>query len=148
MYVHLQSPAHSGAVGGCLLTCGSTLIKAISMAIPNTENDLEAIPLKMSRINIRISPKDRIRILDLCQRAGMPLSEFIRRACLGAEFRSTEDVAARQALQKDIADLGRLGGLLKQTISVVPAEKWQINSLLRQIDVCLVKLRETLLTEK
>ena len=56
-------------------------------------------------------------ILESSQRAGLSLSEFARRVCLGQRIESREDQQARRELLKVNADLGRLGGLLKQALS-------------------------------
>jgi len=49
--------------------------------------------------------------------AGLSVSTFARNVCLGSKVPSREDHQARRELLKVNADLGRLGGLLKQSIT-------------------------------
>ena len=56
----------------------------------------------------------------ICQsaaKAGLPLSTFVKRVCLGIQISSTVDSQAVLALAKANADLGRLGGLFKMFLS-------------------------------
>ena len=67
------------------------------------------------------------------ERAGLSLSEFVRRACLGRKIESLQEQQARMDLRKLHADLGRVGGLLKQAIQF--GQKERIYGLLHTIDV-------------
>lgn len=78
-------------------------------------------------------------IVESSNRAGLTLSEFARRVCLGLRIESREDQQARRELLKVNADLGRLGGLLKQTL--VAGHKEQIYGLLRNIDLLQADLK-------
>lgn len=73
-------------------------------------------------------------------RAGLSLSEFVRRVCLGNRIISREDQQARRELLKINADLGRLGGLLKQALS--QGHKESIYGLLHKIDQVQALLKE------
>lgn len=73
-------------------------------------------------------------------KAGLSLSEFVRRVCLGNRIISLEDQQARRELLKVNADLGRLGGLLKQTLS--QGHKETIYGLLHKIDQVQALLKE------
>ena len=75
------------------------------------------------------------------QKAGISLSEFVKRACLGSRIPSREDHQARRELLKVNADLGRLGGLLKQALAG-GSNKGQISSLLHRIDQIQKVLQE------
>lgn len=71
-------------------------------------------------------------IMESSEKAGLSLSEFVRRACLGSRIPSREDQQARRELLKINADIGRLGGLLKQAIAL--GNKDQIYGLLHKLD--------------
>lgn len=79
------------------------------------------------------------------ERAGLSLSEFVRRVCLGSRVESREDQQARRELLKMNADLGRLGGLLKQALATGHS-KDKVYSLLHKIDqaqaILKAKIRE------
>ena len=68
-------------------------------------------------ITVNLTMEEYGEILESSQRAGLSLSEFARRVCLGQRIESREDQQARRELLKVNADLGRLGGLLKQALS-------------------------------
>lgn len=87
---------------------------------------------RSSHIMINLNEAEYGEIVASSERAGLSLSEFGRRACLGARIPSREDHQARRDLLKINGDLGRLGGLLKQAIGL--ANKDQIYGLLHKID--------------
>lgn len=87
---------------------------------------------RSARLQSYVTPAELSSIVESSERAGLSLSEFIRRVCLGARIESREDQQARRELLKVNADLGRLGGLLKQ--SLVAGHKEQVYSLLHKID--------------
>ena len=78
-------------------------------------------------------------IMESSNRAGLSMSEFVRRVCLGFRVESREDQQARRELLKVNADLGRLGGLLKQTLA--SGHKEQIYGLLHKIDQAQAELK-------
>ena len=79
-------------------------------------------------------------ITESSAKAGLSLSEFVRRVCLGNRIISREDQQARRELLKINADLGRLGGLLKQALS--QGHKESIYGLLHKIDQVQALLKE------
>ena len=79
-------------------------------------------------------------IMESSNRAGLSMSEFVRRVCLGFRVESREDQQVRRELLKVNADLGRLGGLLKQTLA--SGHKEQIYGLLHKIDQAQAELKE------
>ncbi len=89
-------------------------------------------PRRSEQIKAYVTPEELSSIVASTERAGLSLSEFIRRVCLGARIESREDQQARRELLKVNADLGRLGGLLKQTLA--SGHKEQIYGLLHKID--------------
>lgn len=80
-----------------------------------------------------ITPEEFTLIMESSKRAGLTLSEFVRRVCLGFRVESREDHQARRELLKVNADLGRLGGLLKQALAAGHSRE-QVYSLLHKID--------------
>lgn len=89
-------------------------------------------PKRTERLQAYVTPEEFTLIVESSQRAGLTLSEFARRVCLGSRVESREDQQARRELLKANADLGRLGGLLKQTLAC--GHKEQIYGLLHKID--------------
>ena len=77
--------------------------------------------------------------MESSNRAGLSMSEFVRRVCLGFRVESREDQQVRRELLKVNADLGRLGGLLKQTLA--SGHKEQIYGLLHKIDQAQAELK-------
>jgi hypothetical protein len=63
-----------------------------------------------------LSPEEYKIVTDLAVQARLSVSKLVRAACLGLEIKSTADQEAVLALLKLKADLGRLGGLLKQAL--------------------------------
>lgn len=64
-----------------------------------------------------LTPEEYDQITDMAKQAGVSLSTFAKRVCLGQELRSKIDQQAVMALLKANADLGRLGGLFKMCLS-------------------------------
>lgn len=95
-------------------------------------------------IRIHLNMEEYGEILESSQRAGLSLSEFARRVCLGQRIESREDQQARRELLKVNADLGRLGGLLKQALSQGHSRD-QVYGLLRGIDQLQKALKERIL---
>lgn len=89
-------------------------------------------PRREEQIKAYVTRAELVSIVGSTERAGLSLSEFIRRVCLGARIESREDQQARRELLKVNADLGRLGGLLKQALAA--GHKEQIYGLLHKID--------------
>lgn len=88
---------------------------------------------RSEQIKSYVTPEEFASVMQSSQRAGLSLSEFVRRVCLGMRIESREDQQARRELLKVNADLGRLGGLLKQTIAA-GYNKERISNLLHRID--------------
>lgn len=70
--------------------------------------------------------------MESSEKAGLSVSEFVRRVCVGNRIISREDQQARRELLKINADLGRVGGLLK--LALAEEQKEQILGLLHKID--------------
>lgn len=94
---------------------------------------------RSDRIQAYVTPEEFALIMASSERAGLSMSEFARRVCLGFRIESREDQQARRELLKVNADLGRLGGLLKQTLA--SGHKEQIYGLLHKIDQAQAELK-------
>ena len=66
-------------------------------------------------------------------RAGLSLSRFCGRVCLGSPVPSLEHQEARLELRKLKGDLGRLGGLVKQALAN-GADRAMVHRLLHELD--------------
>lgn len=96
-------------------------------------------PKRSERLQAYVTPEEFTLIMESSARAGLSMSEFARRVCLGFRVESREDQQARREVLKVNADLGRLGGLLKQAL--VSGHKEQIYGLLHKIDQLQASLK-------
>ena len=96
-------------------------------------------PKRTEQVKAYVTPEEFTLIMESSERAGLSMSEFARRVCLGFRVESREDQQARRELLKVNADLGRLGGLLKQTLAT--GHKEQIYGLLHKIDQLQASLK-------
>ncbi|WP_165068959.1 MULTISPECIES: conjugal transfer protein TraJ [unclassified Desulfovibrio] len=99
----------------------------------------EKRPKRTEQIKAYVTPREFTLIMESSERAGLSMSEFARRVCLGFRVESREDQQARRELLKVNADLGRLGGLLKQALT--SGHKEQIYGLLHKIDQLQANLK-------
>lgn len=83
-----------------------------------------------------LTPEEYEQVSDMAKQAGLSLSTFTKRVCLGHELRSKTDQQAILALLKANADLGRLGGLFKMALSDGSARGMtaEFRHVLRQIE--------------
>ena len=95
---------------------------------------------RSEQVKSYVTSEEFVFIMESSNRAGLSMSEFVRRVCLGFRVESREDQQARRELLKVNADLGRLGGLLKQTLA--SGHKEQIYGLLHKIDQAQAELKE------
>jgi hypothetical protein len=72
-------------------------------------------------------------ILASAHRAGLSLSTFSKRVCLGTPVPSLEHHEARLELRRIKGDLGRLGGLVKQALAQ-GADRGLVHKLLHELD--------------
>lgn len=79
-------------------------------------------------------------IMASSEKAGLSLSEFVRRVCLGSTVKTLENSQQIRNLLKVNADTGRLGGLLKQAIQ--EGHKEMIYGMLHRIDGMLKELKD------
>lgn len=75
------------------------------------------MPSKKQRLTIYLAPEEYNAIAGSAKRAGISLSTFAKRVCLGMDVPSMEQKQAVRNILKANADLGRLGGILKLALS-------------------------------
>ena len=80
-----------------------------------------------------LSPEEYNAILASARRAGLSLSTFSKRVCLGTPVPSMEHLEARMELRRLKGDLGRLGGLVKQALAN-GADRALVHKLLHELD--------------
>ena len=98
------------------------------------------MPSKKPRITVYLSPEEHAKISEFAARAGISLSTFAKRVCTGIPVPSLEYKQAVQEIIKARADLGRLGGLLKQAIAA-DGDKFTLQRLLREVDAGMRELK-------
>jgi hypothetical protein len=92
------------------------------------------MPSKKKRIAVYLGPEEYENIQTSAQRAGLSLSTFCKRVCIGIPAPSMEHRQAVNDILKANADLGCLGGLLKLALSE-GGDKFILPKLLREIDM-------------
>lgn len=98
------------------------------------------MPSKKPRITMYLTPEEHAEISASAARAGISLSTFAKRVCTGMAVPSLEHKQAVQEVIKARADLGRLGGLLKQAIAA-DGDKFALQRLLREVDAGMRELK-------
>ena len=101
----------------------------------------ERKPKRSVKLQAYVTPEEYDQIVRISEQTRLSLSEFARRVCLGIRIESREDQQARLELLRVHADLGRLGGLLKQALAE-GHDKVSVIRLLRQIDQTQAELRD------
>jgi hypothetical protein len=95
-------------------------------------------------LRVFVSPAEREEIERLANEAGLTLSAYLRTAALRQKIESAIDQKAALDLLKAMADLGRLGGLLKLWLVSKPgtaATEEEVRRALREIEASQIKLR-------
>ena len=98
------------------------------------------MPSKKRRLPVYLAQEEYDCIATSAARAGISLSTFAKRVCLGMAVPSLEHKQAVQDIIKARADLGRLGGLLKQAIAA-DGDKFTLQRLLREVDMGMRELK-------
>ena len=98
------------------------------------------MPSKKPRVTVYLTPEEHAAISESAARAGISLSKFARLVCLGFSVPTLEHKQAVQEIIKARADLGRLGGLLKQAIAA-NGDKITLQRLLREMDAGMRELK-------
>ena len=91
------------------------------------------MPSKKHVLKIYLTPEEYGEIRTSADRAGLSLSTFSRRVCLGFTVPSLEHQEARLELRRLKGDLGRLGGLVKQALAN-GADRHLVHRLLHELD--------------
>ncbi|UQZ88884.1 hypothetical protein C4J81_06610 [Deltaproteobacteria bacterium Smac51] len=96
------------------------------------------MPKRKPYLTVYLTEDEHRQIAGLAGQAGLSVSRFVKRVCLGQEIRSKVDQEAVLALLHSKGDLGRLGGLLKLHLTEVEHhEQWHddLRALLRRVEV-------------
>jgi len=91
------------------------------------------MPSKKLILRTYLAPEEFDEIRASAKKAGLSLSTFSKRICLGYVVPSLEHQEARLELRRLKGDLGRLGGLLKQALAN-GADRQIIHRLLHALD--------------
>jgi len=94
------------------------------------------MPSKKQRITVYLGPDEYSGIRESAKKAGLSLSTFCQRVCLGVPVQGLEHRQAVRDILKATADLGRLGGLFKLALSSTPAghDRLTLQRLLQEIE--------------
>lgn len=98
------------------------------------------MPSKKKRLPVYLTDEEHALISEYAARAGISLSTFAKLVCTGIPVPSLERKQAVQDIIKARADLGRLGGLLKQAIAA-DGDKFTLQRLLREVDAGMRELK-------
>ena len=101
------------------------------------------MPSKKQRITVYLGPEEYSRIQESANRAGLSLSTFCKRVCIGTPVPGLEHRQAVKDILKANADLGRLGGLFKLALSSTPEshDRLTLQQHLREIEACTSLLK-------
>jgi hypothetical protein len=92
-------------------------------------------------LKIYLAEEEYSAIRASANRAGLSLSTFCRRVCLGTPVPSLEHQEARLELRKIKGALGKLGGLVKQALAN-GADRALVHRLLHELDARQRELRD------
>ena len=91
------------------------------------------MPSKKQVVKIYLTPEEFAAIRESARKAGLSLSAFSKRVCLGTPVPSLEHHEAYLELRRLKGDLGRLGGLIKQALAN-GADRQTVHKLLHELD--------------
>lgn len=92
------------------------------------------MPSKKLILRTYLTLEEHAQIRASASKAGLSLSTFSKRVCLGFSVPSLEHQEARIELRRLKGDLGRLGGLVKQALAN-GADRLTVHRLLHELDV-------------
>lgn len=92
------------------------------------------MPSKKPALTVRVMPNEQQQIIANATRAGLSISEYVRRVCLGHHVPSYEKAHAVRELIRVNGDLGRLGGLLKMWLMNEDRHQGQVKHLLDELN--------------
>jgi hypothetical protein len=94
------------------------------------------MPSRKAVLKVYLTEEEMNQIADHAGRAGLSLSTFCKRVCLGYEIKSLVDQKAMLELVRIGGNFGRLGGLLKHFLGEGTLEKSsKVNRLLDELMV-------------
>lgn len=99
------------------------------------------MPSKKLRLTVRLTMEEHIQISEYAKRAGLSLSTFAKRVCLGTPVPGLEQQQAVRDIIKASANLGRLGGLLKLALTENRGPEHELRRLLREIEAGQLQLK-------
>ena len=91
------------------------------------------MPTKRQILRTYLTPEEFAVIRESARKAGLSLSTFSKRVCLGTPVPSLEPQEAYLELRRLKGDLGRLGGLIKQALAN-GADRQVVHRLLHELD--------------
>jgi len=102
----------------------------------NATEEKDPMPSKKQRITVYLGTDEYSGIQESAKKAGLSLSTFCQRVCLGTPVQGLEHRQAVRDILKATADLGRLGGLFKLALSSTPEghDRLTLQRLLREIE--------------
>ena len=101
------------------------------------------MPTKKQILRTYLTPEEYAQIRASASKAGLSLSTFSKRVCLGFSVPSLEQQEARIELRRLKGDLGRLGGLVKQALAN-GADRQTVHRLLRELDTRQRELQQAI----
>jgi hypothetical protein len=88
---------------------------------------------KTVRFYVRFKPDEKMMLADQAKKAGLTMSEYVRRRALGIPVKGRD-------MEKAINELRRLGGLQKLLASQTPCDSPHYQDLLKEIVGAIKKL--------
>ena len=101
------------------------------------------MPTKKHVLKTYLTPEEYEQIKASANKAGLSLSTFSKRVCLGFSVPSLEHQSARIELRRLKGDLGRLGGLVKQALAN-GADRQTVHRLLHELDARQRELQQAI----
>jgi hypothetical protein len=98
------------------------------------------MPTNKKSIKSYLGTDEYDQVTSAAAKAGVSVSTFVRRVCLGQPGGDTCEHEAIKALLKANADLGRLGGLFKKAMADGKENPNEIRATLRKIEAAKDKL--------
>jgi len=98
------------------------------------------MPNKKNTIKMYVSDEEFARISEAAKRTGLSLSAFTKKVALGCVPRSLEHAHVRHELRLLRGDLGRIGGLIKQSLAHEVVNKHSVYRHLTDLDALKAKI--------
>ena len=92
------------------------------------------MPSRKKIIRMYVGDDEYALIFRVAKRAGLSLSTFAKRVCLGQEVKSLEYAHVRHDLRSLRGELGKIGGLFKQLLAQGILDKHRVFQHLAKID--------------